>query len=143
MDASGFPMYDAGGQPIPTGQMATETIVDGFAAKHGLTGRREYGFLAQDVEFYYPNSVVKMPFYKYDDFHFLNVDQIMKAHYAVTRCMLDTTRYHSTLIQHRHEFISTAYNYQTRILTDLSGSIGVPFNTIGNVAEYPNINQWT
>jgi len=143
MDASGFPMYDPSGQPIPTGQMATETIVDGFAAKHGLTGRREYGFLAQEVEFYYPNSVVKMPFYKYDDFHFLNVDQIMKAHYAVTRCMLDTTRYHSTLIQERHEFISTAYNYQTRILTDLSGSIGAPFNTIGNVAEYPSIRQWT
>jgi hypothetical protein len=143
MDASGFPMYDASGQPIPIGETATETIVDGFAAKHGLTGRREYGFLAQDVEFYYPNSVVKMPFYKYDDFHFLNADQIMKAHYAVTRCMLDTTYYHSTLIQERHEFISTAYNYQTRILTDLSGSIGAPFNTIGNVAEYPNIRQWT
>jgi hypothetical protein len=143
MDADGFPVYDASGQPIPTGQTATETIVDGFAAKHGLTGRREYGFLAQDVEFYHPNSVVKMPFYKYDDFHFLNVDQIMKAHYAVTRCMLDTTRYHSTLIQERHEFISTAYNYQTAILTDLSGSIGSPFNTICNVAEYPNIRQWT
>lgn len=135
MDASGFPQY------IKTGTV-NQTIVDGFAARHGLTGRREYGFLAQDAEFYYPNSVMQMPFYNYDDFHFLNVDQIMKAHYAVTRCMLDTTKHNSTVIQYRHEFISTAYNYQRAILNDLSGSVGAPFNTLSNVRPYPFISEW-
>lgn len=135
MDASGFPQY------IKTGTV-NQTIVDGFAARHGLTGRREYGFLAQDVEFYYPNSVMQMPFYNYDDFHFLNVDQIMKSHYAVTRCMLDTTKHNSTAIQYRHEFISTAYNYQTAIVNDLSGAVGSPFNTLSNVNPYPFISEW-
>ena len=114
----------------------------GFASRYGLVNRREYGFLAQDVEFYFPNSVYEMPFYNYNDFHFLNVDQIMKAHYAVTRTMIDKVNFHSSIIGNRETYISTTSSYQNLILADLSSNIGAPFNTINTPTAYPNVQDW-
>lgn len=120
----------------------TYSDASGFASEYGLLGHREYGFLAQDVEFYFPNAVYESPFYKYDDFRFLNVDQIMKGHYAITRSMLQTVKSHSTIIGHRHDFISTASSYQNLILADLSANVGTPFNIINPPSSYPTVADW-
>ena len=120
----------------------SQIIHPGFASQYGLQDHREYGFIAQDVEFYFPNAVYESPFYKYDDFRFLNVDQIMKAHYAITRSMLQTVKTHSTIIGHRRDFISTASGYQNLMLADLSANVGPPFNIINPPPAYPTVAEW-
>ena len=129
--------------PTITGYYDVSQIIQpGFASQYGLQDHREYGFIAQDVEFYFPNAVYEAPFYKYADFRFLNVDQIMKAHYAITRSMLQTVKTHNRIIGHRRDFISTATGYQNLILADLSANVGTPFNIINPPPSYPTVADW-
>lgn len=83
-----------------------------FAAIHRLPTNPQLGFLAQDVELYFPNAVLEKPFYNYPDFHFLTTDQIIKAHQAITRMMLSTVSGHSTIIGNQWVYISTANAFQ-------------------------------
>lgn len=95
------------------------TFEPAFAAANRLPTTPQLGFIAQDVELYYPNSVMEKPFYTYADFHFLTTDQIIKTHQAITRMMLSTVTGHSTIIGNQWAYISTTTNLQERITTAL------------------------
>jgi hypothetical protein len=129
IDAEGNPVLDGQGQPLLENATVEQTDV-GFATEYGLGSAYRYGFVAQDVELFFPNSVYEIPFYKYPDFHFLTPDQVYNAQYAITRTMISTVVGHSTIVGHRDEFISTISDRQLGLLKDLSGAVGFPYNAI-------------
>lgn len=133
IDADGIPIVDAEGNPVME-NVQEEHRDTGFASEYRLDSAYRYGFIAQDVELFFPNSVQEKAFYKYSDFHFMTPDSIFNAQYATTRTMISTVVGHSTVIGHRFEFISTVSQRQRDLLGDLSGNYGAPFNgiTIGN-----------
>jgi kelch-like protein 20 len=102
----------------------------GFANQYRLGSAYRYGFIAQDVELFFPNAVYETPFYKYADFNFLTTGPIFNAQYAITRTMVSTVVGHSTIVGHRREFISTVSQRQKNILGDLSGAVGAPYSAI-------------
>jgi hypothetical protein len=122
-------VYDEAGN-ITGYTNAVQTYKKGFATDYGLGDTTHYGFLAQDIEFYFPNNVVERPFYGYDDFRFINYDAIMNVNYAMTHIMLSTSKGHSTIIGHRQELISTFTNTQANILADFRNNNIHPYNNI-------------
>jgi hypothetical protein len=128
-DAEGFPVLDGQGNPVLENATVEQTDV-GFASEYRLGSAQRYGFIAQDVELFFPNAVYETPFYKYGDFNFLTTGPIFNAQYTITRTMVSTVVGHSTIVGRRREFISTVSQRQKNILGDLSGSVGYPYNAI-------------
>ena len=124
-----IPQVDGQGQPLLENATVEQTDV-GFATEYRLGSAYRYGFIAQDVELFFPNSVYEIPFYKYPDFHFLTPDQVYNAQYAITRTMVSTVIGHSTVVGHRSEFISTVSQRQKNLLMDISNATGFPYNAI-------------
>lgn len=122
-------VYDVDGN-ITGYANAVRTYKRGFAADQGIANTSQYGFIAQDLEFYFPNAVYEQPFYGYDDFRFISYDAIMNVNYAMTGMMMSTARHHSTLIGHRTELLSTCTNTQMNMLMDLSANVGAPYNNV-------------
>lgn len=129
VDENGMYILDQNGKYIVENTTVERTDI-GFAREYGLGSAKHYGFIAQDVELFFPNSVYEVPFYKYDDFHFLTSGPIFNAQYLITRKMVSTVTGHSTIISHRDEFIRNVKNHQLDVLKDLSGAIGFPYNSI-------------
>jgi hypothetical protein len=129
VDAQGFPVLDGQGNPVLENATVQQTDI-GFASEYQLGSAQRYGFIAQDVELFFPNAVYETPFYKYADFNFLTTGPIFNAQYTITRTMVSTVVGHSTIVGRRREFISTVSQRQKNILGDLSGSVGYPYSAI-------------
>ena len=129
VNAQGFPVLDGQGEPVLENATVQQTDV-GFASEYQLGSAQRYGFIAQDVELFFPNAVYETPFYKYADFNFLTTGPIFNAQYAITRTMVSTVVGHSTIVGRRREFISTVSQRQKDILSDLSGAVGLPYSAI-------------
>lgn len=63
--------------------------VDGYRSAHGLTDKKEIGFITQEVKSIFPTSVTESEENGYSDFHSLDVDQIYKAKVAVTQYLIN------------------------------------------------------
>ena len=64
----------------------TYSYISSFAEKTELSQELRYGLIAQEVQV--PHTVTKMAAYGYEDFHYLNTDQIHYIHLGATQALL-------------------------------------------------------
>jgi hypothetical protein len=75
--------------------LRTFSYCSSFTQRTGVSQEQRYGLLAQEVQI--PNTVTKKAAYGFDDFHYLNTDQIHYIHLGATQA----------LIQQREQQLST------------------------------------
>jgi hypothetical protein len=60
-----------------------------YSQEHGLTNQRQLGFISQEVQEIFPESVTNSEEHGFTDFKSLDVDQIYKAKFIVTKYLLE------------------------------------------------------
>ena len=74
---------------IATLSLRNFSFVSSFANITGISQEQHYGLIAQEVqEAQIPHTVTKKPGYGYEDFHYLNIDQIEYIHMATTQYLI-------------------------------------------------------
>jgi hypothetical protein len=60
-----------------------------YSQKHRLTNQRQLGFISQEVQEIFPESVTDSEEHGFTDFKSLDVDQLYKAKFVVTQYLLE------------------------------------------------------
>ena len=83
--------------------LRTYSYISSFAEKTGLSQEQRYGFIAQEVDI--PHTVTKKPGYGFEDFHYLNVDQIQFLHLGATQVLLEHVKDQESTIEGLQQMI--------------------------------------
>jgi hypothetical protein len=75
---------------IATLSLRNFSFVSSFTKITGISQEQHYGLIAQEVqEAQIPHTVTTKPGYGYEDFHYLNIDQIQYIHMATTQYLIE------------------------------------------------------
>ena len=80
--------YDSILQEISSLRLVSYTWAEPYRVAHGLTTKDTLGFISQEVEHIFPRAVTTMVEEGFYDFRSLDIDQLMKAKFAVTQHLL-------------------------------------------------------
>jgi len=80
--------YHKASQQISSLRLVSYIWSEPYRSQRQLSADRTIGFLSQEVELIFPNSVSQMAEHGYTDFKSLDIDQLYKAKYMVTRGLL-------------------------------------------------------
>ena len=81
--------FQAAIEKISSLRLVSYTWSESYRAAKGLSLERTIGFLSQEVEPIFPDSVTMLPENGLDDFRSLDMDQIYKAKFAVTQNLIN------------------------------------------------------
>ena len=88
---------------LATLSLRTYNYCSSFTQKTGVSQEQRYGLLAQEVQI--PHTVTTKSAYGFDDFHYLNTDQIHYIHLGATQALL----------QQREQQLSTTKTLLARV----------------------------
>jgi hypothetical protein len=101
--------------------------IDSFYSTNITNDTSRLGYLAQNVQRYFPKAVETTTGYGYNDLLTLDITQIQMAHYGATQHLISTVEHQSTVIQlqqmqqNNHDTtISTLISFVTLLQTEVS-----------------------
>jgi hypothetical protein len=97
---------------LTTLSLRTYNYCSSFTQITGVSQEQRYGLLAQEVqEVNIPHTVTTKPAYGYDDFHFLNTDQIHYIHLGATQALLEHVQEQESTIKGLQQIILDRWTF--------------------------------